>query len=157
EVATFSGGEPTMHPGIVEMLKHAQARGLRTSMTTNGTLLTERLVSRLEDCLDLLAISLDGKPDFHNRMRGSNTSFSRMLEGLNHVKRLRVPYGFIFTLTEQNWEQLVWAGEFAMKHGASLLQIHPLEKMGRGESLNEMAPGPKVMAKAYLLAVAIQQ
>ena len=157
EVAAFSGGEPTMHPGLVEMLKHAQSSGLRTSMTTNGTLLTGTLVSRLEGCLDLLAISLDGQPELHNRMRGSETSFSRMLEGLNQVKRSRIPYGFIFTLTEESWEQLVWAGEFAMEQGAKLLQIHPLEKIGRAESLGEIAPGPEVLAKAYLLALAIQQ
>jgi MoaA/NifB/PqqE/SkfB family radical SAM enzyme len=157
QVAAFSGGEPTMHPGLVEMLKHAHSSGLRTIMTTNGTLLTAALVSQLEGCLDLLAISLDGQPELHNRMRGSETSFSRMLKGLDQVKRSRIPYGFIFTLTEESWEHLVWAGEFAMEHGAKLLQVHPLEKMGRAESLGDIAPGPEVLAKAYLLTLAIQQ
>lgn len=157
EVAAFSGGEPTMNPGLVEMLQHARSSGLRTTVTTNGTLLTETMVSRLEGCLDLLAISLDGPPEVHNRMRGSETSFSRLLEGLNQMKRSRIPYGFIFTLTEESWEHLVWAGEFAVEHGAKLLQIHPLEKMGRASFLSDMAPGPEVLARAYLLALAIQQ
>ena len=92
-------------------------------------------------------------------MRGSETSFSRMLDGLNQLKRSRIPYGFIFTLTEESWKQLVWAGEFAIEHGAKLLQIHPLEKMGRASSsiLGEIVPGPEALAKAYLLALAIQQ
>ena len=34
----FSGGEPLVYPGLVEVLSYAKALGLHTSVTTNGTL-----------------------------------------------------------------------------------------------------------------------
>ena len=156
DVAAFSGGEPTMHPGLLQMLQTARASGLRTTVTTNGTLLTDRIISDLEECVDLLAISLDGPPEVHNQMRGSETTFSRMMEGLNRLKQSRIPYGFIFTLTQTSWEHLVWAGEFAVEHGGQLLQVHPLEQMGRGASLIQLSPDTDILAKAYLLGLALQ-
>src|SRR5204863_7257316 len=41
------GGEPLMHPEIVEVVRYAHELGLATSLTTNGFLLTEPLVRRL--------------------------------------------------------------------------------------------------------------
>ena len=42
------GGEPLMHPDIVEIVRRANQLGLSTSLTTNGFLLTKSLVTDLE-------------------------------------------------------------------------------------------------------------
>jgi MoaA/NifB/PqqE/SkfB family radical SAM enzyme len=156
EIASFAGGEPTLDKGLVRMLRHSHSCGLRTTVTTNGTLLTDELVSDLKGCVDVLAISLDGQPELHNELRGNPTSYSRMLAGLEKVKHAGMNFGFIFTLTDRSWEHLVWAGEFAAAHGASLLQIHPIERIGRGLSLPaRFQISPETMAKAYVLAMAM--
>jgi len=54
------GGEPLMHPDIVEIVRHARRLGLATSLTTNGFLLTTPLVRALEDAgLEVMQISVD--------------------------------------------------------------------------------------------------
>lgn len=157
-VASFSGGEPFLHSGLPKMLHHAKDCGMRTSVVSNGTLLTDEVLSKVEGILDLLAISLDGPPDLHNRMRGSPESFSRMLVGVENIRRKRINFGFVFTLTNASWEHLVWAGEFATNHGAKLLQIHPLENTGRARGLGrDLFPSAETLSKAFLLASAIQE
>jgi len=95
-------------------------------------LLSERFLDRIRDHLDLLAISLDGMPDSHDRMRGTNV-FATMERRLPSVRQSGVPFGFIFTLTQHNLHELDWVARFAVEQGAGLLQIHPLEETGRAQ------------------------
>jgi len=54
------GGEPLMHPDIVEVVRVARRLGLSTSLTTNGFLLTRALVQELEAAgLEVMQISVD--------------------------------------------------------------------------------------------------
>ena len=54
------GGEPLLHPDIVEIVRHARRLGLATSLTTNGFLLTPPLVRALEDAgLEVMQVSVD--------------------------------------------------------------------------------------------------
>jgi MoaA/NifB/PqqE/SkfB family radical SAM enzyme len=54
------GGEPLLHPDIVEIVRYCRELGFATSLTTNGFLLTRKLVAALEDAgLQVLQISVD--------------------------------------------------------------------------------------------------
>jgi MoaA/NifB/PqqE/SkfB family radical SAM enzyme len=54
------GGEPLTHPDIVELVRYCRELGFATSLTTNGFLLTRRLVAQLEDAgLQVMQISVD--------------------------------------------------------------------------------------------------
>src|SRR6266478_8088105 len=54
------GGEPLMHPHIVELVRYCRELGFATSLTTNGFLLTRELVGQLEDAgLQVMQISVD--------------------------------------------------------------------------------------------------
>jgi MoaA/NifB/PqqE/SkfB family radical SAM enzyme len=156
-VAGISGGEPLLYPSLAELLSHARGCGFRTTVTTNGMLLDARRLEPLGECLDLLAISLDGIPAAHNRIRGSKHAFERMAGRLHAVRESGIPFGFIFTLTQHNLHELSWVMEFAHQEGAGLLQIHPLEVAGRAEQcLPRSAPDPLEMAVAYVQALRLQ-
>src|SRR6266705_2530233 len=43
------GGEPLVHPNIVELVRYCRELGFATSLTTNGFLLTRKLIAELED------------------------------------------------------------------------------------------------------------
>ena len=151
QVLSVSGGEPLLYKPLPELLSHAHHLGLRTSVTTNGMLLTPRRLAFLADYLDLLAISLDGVPASHNRIRNSDRAFSVMAGNLQTVRRLGVRFGFIFTLTRHNLNELDWVYSFALENGASLLQIHPLEMVGRAvETLAGSDPAGIELAIAVL-------
>lgn len=56
---TFAGGEPTLHPGLPEMLAHASRIGLITALVTNGSLLDLDLCRRIFPHLRWLVLSCD--------------------------------------------------------------------------------------------------
>ena len=156
QVLSVSGGEPFLYPHLRLVLKRARALGLRTSVTTNGYFLSARHLEPLRDCLDVLAISLDGPPEIHNRMRASSQAFDRLCGGLEHLRASGIQFGFIHTVTRATWIHLLWVAEFAAANGARLLQLHPLELAGRArQNLRGIAPEEDVLSKVYLLAAAL--
>jgi MoaA/NifB/PqqE/SkfB family radical SAM enzyme len=58
-IVYFTGGEPTLHPDVIEMVRYADSLGLATSMTTNGTASKKMVVKLKEAGLYLLSVSLD--------------------------------------------------------------------------------------------------
>jgi Fe-coproporphyrin III synthase len=152
-VASFSGGEPILCKDLGKMLAHAKTLGMQTTVTSNGMLLSGDRLSMLEGKTDVLAISLDGAPDTHNRMRASEKAFDRMLANLPGVRQSGIPFGFIFTLTQYNLNEVAWAAQFAVEQGAKLFQIHPLEEVGRAaDVLPGTRPDEIEMAFAYMEA-----
>ncbi len=59
-VVTISGGEPTLHPELDELIGHIRSRGIIAGLITNGYLLTRERIQRLNRVgLDHLQISID--------------------------------------------------------------------------------------------------
>ena len=150
-IVSVSGGEPLLYGGLRRILERAQACGMATTVTSNGMLLDRRRLRMLQDVTNLLAISLDGVPESHNRMRASPRAFGTMRDHLEAVRESGIPFGFIFTLTQYNLDELEWAAEFAVAEGAALLQIHPLEIVGRaGEQLTDERPDERELTFGVL-------
>lgn len=157
-VASFSGGEPTLYRKLPRLLRHARNNGMCTTVTSNGMLFSERLLNELSEVTSVLAISLDGIPESHNIMRGSPKAFASMANHLDAVRASRIPFGFIFTLTQYNLNELAWAADFAFEQGAGLFQIHSLEEVGRAaQLLNGSRPDELESAYAYLEVERIRQ
>ena len=156
--ASVSGGEPMLYRPLREVLERARTAGLATTVTSNGMLLDERRLATLAGCVDVLAISLDGMPATHDRMRCDPRAFSTMASRLDGVRRSGIPFGFIFTLTLHNLHELEWVAQFALEQGASLLQIHPLEEAGRArERLAGKRPDDTECSYAFLVAAQLQE
>jgi MoaA/NifB/PqqE/SkfB family radical SAM enzyme len=64
-IITISGGEPTMHPDLDEIIRHIRRRGAIATLITNGYLLTVDRIRGLNRAgLDYLQISIDNvNPD----------------------------------------------------------------------------------------------
>ncbi|HET9581863.1 MAG TPA: radical SAM protein [Gemmatimonadota bacterium] len=96
----FTGGEPFLHPDIVEILKRALARG-PTTVLTNGTLLKPSHAASLGQAAAgsrfslEFRISIDGfDPAAHDALRGAGM-FERALAGLE----LLLDHGFLPIVT----------------------------------------------------------
>ncbi|HEX5706615.1 MAG TPA: radical SAM protein [Pyrinomonadaceae bacterium] len=157
-VASFSGGEPLMYEDLRTLLERAHDCGMLTTVTTNGTLLDRRRMATLRGAADLLAISLDGVPESHNEIRASPRAFDRMRSRLEAVRAAEIPFGFIFTLTQYNVNELQWVAEFAIEQGARLLQVHPLDNVGRArEEMPGEGPDEIESAFAFMEVARLQE
>lgn len=77
----LSGGEPLLHPELSEILRHAGTRGYRISVTTNGSLLAEK-VSDLKPWVHGVTVSLDHVGEEHSRQRSLPGLFRLAVDGL---------------------------------------------------------------------------
>jgi MoaA/NifB/PqqE/SkfB family radical SAM enzyme len=67
----FQWGEPLLHPRFFALAAEAARRGVRTLVTTNGTLLTPaRIAGLLGSGIDRVTVSVDGDAETHERVRG---------------------------------------------------------------------------------------
>ena len=156
EIVSVSGGEPFLYGPLATVLRRARVLGMHTTVTTNGYFLDARHLDPLRGCLDVLAVSLDGPPEIHNRMRASPQAFDRLCAGLECLRASGQSFGFIHTVTRESWIHLLWLGEFAAANGARLLQLHPLELAGRAQTnLSDLAAEFGVLSRVYLLAAAL--
>jgi MoaA/NifB/PqqE/SkfB family radical SAM enzyme len=155
---SFSGGEPTLYRPLGDLLRLAKSLGMRTTVTSNGMLLREARLAMLAGYTDVLAISLDGVPESHNRMRDHPGAFEVMANNLDVVRASGIDFGFIFTLTQFNVHEADWAARFAVSQGAKLFQIHPLEGVGRAlDVLPGACPDAVELAYAFIEAERIRQ
>ncbi len=81
----FTGGEPLLHPQIIDCIAYAKERKLICSLTTNGWNLAERAGEIAESGLDVLTVSLDGPHEVHDNIRGRKESYRRALEGIKQL------------------------------------------------------------------------
>ncbi len=101
----FTGGEPLLHPQLPDMLRAAQACGLKTTLTTNALLYPLRC-KELVGLVDFLHFSLDGaEAEVHNQLRGARV-FDSALESLDLARSCGERPDITFTIGPHNLEQL---------------------------------------------------
>jgi len=88
-IISLFGGEPLLYPDILPLVREIKRRGLTCSIITNGWRLADCARELVEAGIDTIAVSIDGPPDVHNRIRGKEDSFSRAAEGVREVARWR--------------------------------------------------------------------
>ena len=151
DVVGISGGEPLLYRPLPELLRTAKQLGLLTTVTSNGMLLTPRRLAALVGLVDVLAVSLDGTPASHDRMRGDSRAFRMLHSRMEAVRASGIPFGFITTLTMHNVHEIDFVVRYAAGQGASLVQVHPLELAGAAvRNLAGSIPDPEESAFALL-------
>jgi radical SAM protein with 4Fe4S-binding SPASM domain len=83
---SFTGGEATLRPDLVELVAHASALGMRVNLITNGTRITASSARRLVDAgLDSAQVSLEGvTADTHERVTAIAHSFAPTVAAVHH-------------------------------------------------------------------------
>jgi len=69
----FAGGEPLLIPYLPELIKVAKEEGFKTSIITNGALLTEVFLDKIEKHIDMIGLSIDSVCDEINDVSGRRT------------------------------------------------------------------------------------
>lgn len=95
----FWGGEPLLRPDIGALLDRARARGLWTSLDTNGALFPRR-VGELGS-LDHVIFSLDGAREAHEANRGAGT-YAGVIAAVECAAAHGIPHWTLTVLTRHN-------------------------------------------------------
>lgn len=147
---SLCGGEPLLYPWLKEVLGEARQRGLLTELSTNGLLLDDAAIAGLRPVLGGITVNLERAPKPGPAAAGSQ--FEVLSRNLAAVRAAGTPFSVRFTLTRANAGHLAWAAEFALRHGARMLEVRPLELTGGFRKLAALVPDGECAALGWLIA-----
>ncbi len=154
----FTGGEPTLYPGLEELISYATDKGLITGLNTNGRRLNDNsFVQRLIDSgLDHVQITLESfHSDIHNRIVQNQSAWQETIAGLKNALAKNLFVMTNTTLLRDNTPTLIDTLEYLAELGVPTVGINALIYSGRGKRVenalsdDEVSPILK-MAQDYV-------
>jgi SynChlorMet cassette radical SAM/SPASM protein ScmF len=135
----LSGGEPLLHPQILELVSHIRQNELGLTLETNGTLCTPELAGEIARCCNpSVSVSLDGADAAtHDWMRGVQGAFDDALEGIANLIGAGLHPQMIMTVTRRNKDQMEAVVRLAESLGAGSVKFNLLQPVSRGKQLYE--------------------
>jgi radical SAM protein with 4Fe4S-binding SPASM domain len=137
----LSGGEPMVHPHFWKLAEYARSKGLRLTLSTNGTLIDPEKAARLKE-LDFayIGISLDGIGPVHDLFRRTPGSFDKAVAAFRNLKKVNQKTGLRFTLTKHNASNIEPVLDFIEQEEIQRVCFYHLVPSGRGGALQLLEP-----------------
>ncbi len=149
----FSGGEPLVRPDLLDLIAYAVGKGLRVTLSTNGTLIDEAVAAQLKaNHLTYVGISLDGIGATNDLFRGVDGAFERAVRGFRHCMAVGQKVGLRLTLTRRNCQDLHQIFDFIEHEGIQRACFYHLVYSGRGNTADELTPAEIRQAMDTILA-----
>lgn len=132
---TLTGGEPTIHPQFLDVVRAFRDAGMGVGVCTNATTLTDNEIAELAQTGGVHCnVSLDGfRPESHGMFRGDRASFHTTVATVTKLAAAGLLQGLLCTpnalAEDDEYRELC---EFAVEHGAEYVLMNPLSSMGRG-------------------------
>lgn len=132
---TLTGGEPFVHPQLLDIVAASRGQGMSVGVCTNATLISDEQIEALRRLGGVhVNVSFDGfRAESHGRFRGSSSSFAPTVETTRRLARAGLLQGLLSTpnalTTAEDYRLLA---EFAIATGAEYILMNPLSSFGRG-------------------------
>lgn len=138
----LTGGEPLLRPDILEISKYASDTGFLVVMGTNGVLLNDAVVEKLQrHGVTGAGISLDSiQPTNHDRFRGMEGAWKATMNGVEALKRAELDFLVQTSVTQWNYDEIPKIVAFAHQLGAKVLNLYFLVRTGRGKTVMDITP-----------------
>ncbi|MDL2280905.1 putative heme d1 biosynthesis radical SAM protein NirJ1 [Selenomonadales bacterium OttesenSCG-928-I06] len=135
-VLLFSGGEPLLRPDFFELAAYAQAKGVRPTLSTNGTLITREVAQKIKDIgVGYVGISLDGLREVNDEFRGRKGAFEAAMRGIQNCVAVDQRVGLRFTINRHNYEELHSIFDFIEEEKINRVCFYHLVYSGRGNKM----------------------
>ena len=135
-VLLFSGGEPTVHPRLVEYAQYAVSKGMRAVISTNGTLITREKAQKLKEIgLSYVGISLDGLEETHDKFRGVKGSYKKVMAAIENCQEAGIKVGLRFTINKRNVKDIPGIFDLLEEKNIPRACFYHLVYSGRGSEI----------------------
>ena len=136
---TINGGEPLLHPDIIEMITLATSIPFRTELFTNATLITPEFCEQIADlAIDKVLVSLDGFEDNHDKVRGKG-NYQKTLRGIECLKENNLRVWINSILHKHNEDDFQKFQKFCLKdlkvNGLKFTIIDPLGNAAKNSEM----------------------
>lgn len=136
-ILIFTGGEPLLSRNFYALAFHAREVGLRTVISTNGTLITPEVAGLLAEAeIRYVGVSLDAaSARTHDAFRGVVGAHARALQGLKNARDAGLKTGLRITLTADNWQDVPALLNLALQEKIPRFCLYHLVPTGRGADI----------------------
>jgi MoaA/NifB/PqqE/SkfB family radical SAM enzyme len=151
----FSGGEPTLYPGIVNLVEHARRSGIQhVALSTNGSARQSVYDGLLYAGANDFSVSLDACCAAGcETMAGVSGVFKTVVENIRYLAAYTyVTVGIV--LTNENVAQVVETIEFAHSLGVADIRVIPAAQEDRGLKLDVK---PEILAVHPILRYRVER
>ena len=153
----FSGGEPTIHPHFLPVLRKAVESGMYTALATNGLKLADRNYAKLlkKTGLRYVEVSIDSAdPDKHDSFRGLKGAWRKAIQGVKNAVELGFSTAIATTVTKMNLDEALDIIDLAEELGVERVIFFNFIPVGRGKDIAELDLTPEereeLLRKLYL-------
>lgn len=137
----LSGGEPLARADTLDLAGYARSLGLKVTLSTNGTLIDERMAKRIRDvAFAYVGISVDGIGATHDFFRGVAGAFDRTVRGIRACRAVGQKVGLRLTLTEHSIADLDAIFDFIDSENIERACFYHLVPSGRGREASALDP-----------------
>jgi putative heme d1 biosynthesis radical SAM protein NirJ1 len=135
-VLLFSGGEPLIRPDFFELADYAAKKGVRPTLSTNGTLITPEVACKIKDIgVGYVGISLDGLREVNDKFRGKAGAFEAAMNGIKNCVAVDQRVGLRFTINHHNIQELENIFDFIEEENINRVCFYHLVYSGRGNQM----------------------
>lgn len=135
----ITGGEPLLSKDVFKIISYSISLGYSCGITTNGTLLTNRVCCQLKNAgLDTISISLDVLENTHNEFRCNSNAFHQALNGIRHAKNVGLNPEVVTVVHKGNLQELDILYDLLVDEGIKLWKIANMEPIGRAAQKTSM-------------------
>ncbi|MBE6694275.1 MAG: radical SAM protein [Ruminococcaceae bacterium] len=125
----ISGGEPLLHPEILNIFSLALRYKVQTQIVTNGVLLDRYVEDIISNPYLTVQISIDGVGESHNLLRSSHI-FDHVNSNIDKLRK-KVPLSINTSLNKYNLFEIENIVKYAIDKGAKTIAFSPLNFQGR--------------------------
>ncbi len=132
----LSGGEPLLRTDFFELAAYASSRGVRPTLSTNGTLLDEEAARRIKAAgVAYVGVSLDGPEPVNDVFRGVDGAYRAAMRGIKNCVAVGQRVGLRFTLNANNVNDLDAIFDFIEREQIDRACFYHLVYTGRGRAM----------------------
>ena len=131
----IDGGEPLCREDLLDVVKYATSKGIRTTIGSNGTLINEGMAKKMLDAgVMSVAISIDGvNAQTHDSFRGISGAFEQALKGAEACRNAGLHFQFNMVIRKETLLQLEDMLGLAVDFGADAAEFFDLVAAGRAK------------------------
>jgi len=137
-IKLIGGGEPFMHPSVMDVITLIKELGMECKINTNFNLLTNEMIERLVELkVDLIDVSVwagDAKTYCDTHLNQSEKNFERLKNALEYLKECKIKAGTSFpririynVILNKNHTKLVDMVHFALNVDADMIQFNHID------------------------------
>ncbi|MCX6010038.1 MAG: radical SAM protein [Chloroflexi bacterium] len=136
-VILFSGGEPLLREDIFELANFAREQGIRTVLSTNGTLISKEVAKKIRNVgFAEVGISLDGIGDKNDQFRSKKGAYETALQGIRNCIALGLRVSLRLTITLSNYMEIPAIFDLVEREEVKRVCFYHLVYVGRGSDLS---------------------